>query len=146
VVEVTLGGWDTHSNNFEGVKALCDRLDPAWTFLLKDLADRGLLDRTLVVWMGEFGRTPRINASEGRDHWPRCFTVVLAGAGIKGGQVIGRTSADGTEVLERPVTPAEVLATALQALGIDPTKENRTVGVRAPLVEKGAAPVKEALK
>jgi uncharacterized protein (DUF1501 family) len=97
--------------------------------------------------MGEFGRTPRINANDGRDHWPRCFTVVLAGAGIKGGQVIGRTSADGTEVLERPVTPAEVLATVLQALGIDPAKENRTeAGVRVPLVEKGAAPVKEALK
>jgi hypothetical protein len=147
VVEVTLTGWDTHANNFDAVKALCAKLDPAWTFLLKDLADRKLLDSTLVLWMGEFGRTPRINAAGGRDHWPRCSTVVLAGAGIRGGLVIGRTSADGTEVLERPVTPPELLATVLQALGIDPTKENRPEGGEpVPLVEKGAGPIKEALK
>jgi RNA polymerase sigma factor (sigma-70 family) len=147
VVEVTLGGWDTHQNNFDLVQAQSKVLDPAFAFLLKDLEDRKLLDQTLVVWMGEFGRTPKINAQQGRDHYPIVSSVVLAGAGIKGGQVIGRTSDDGSKVSDRPVTPAELHATIYRALGIDPTKENRSnTGKSVPLVEGGAQPVKEALK
>jgi uncharacterized protein (DUF1501 family) len=97
--------------------------------------------------MGEFGRTPRINGSGGRDHWPTCFTVVLAGGRSKGGQVIGKTSADGQRIEERPVTPAELLATVYQALGIDPAKENRSnAGQAVPLVEKGTRFVKDALR
>jgi RNA polymerase sigma factor (sigma-70 family) len=147
VVEVTLPGWDTHQNNFELVKAQSATLDPAFAWLLKDLEDRKLLDRTLVVWMGEFGRTPKINAGQGRDHYPGAFTVVLAGAGIKGGQVIGRTSDDGFKVTARPVTPPELLATICRALDVDPGKENRSdLGRPVPLVDKDARAVKEALK
>jgi uncharacterized protein (DUF1501 family) len=147
VVEVTLGGWDTHAQNFDLVKKLSDKLDPAWATLLAELEERKLLDSTLVVWMGEFGRTPRINAADGRDHWPGSFSVVLAGRGIKGGQVIGRTNDDGITIQERPVSPPELMATIFQALGIDPAKENRSnIGGQLPLVLKGTKPVKEALK
>jgi RNA polymerase sigma factor (sigma-70 family) len=147
VVEVTMGGWDTHENNFELVRAQSKKLDAGFAFLLKDLADRKLLDDTLVVWMGEFGRTPRINARQGRDHWVSGFSVVLAGAGIRGGQVIGRTSDDGLKVTENPVTPPRLLATIFRALKIDPAKENRSnLGKPVPLVEDGAEPVPEALK
>src|SRR4029077_8817051 len=104
-------GWDTHQNNAEGVKSLCGVLDPAFATLLDDLAETGLLDTTLVVWMGEFGRTPRINGANGRDHWAVSWSTVLAGGGIKGGQVIGKTSADGMEVSERPVSVPDFLAT-----------------------------------
>jgi RNA polymerase sigma factor (sigma-70 family) len=147
VVEVTLPGWDTHQNNFELVTAQSARLDPAFAWLLKDLEDRKLLNSTLIVWMGEFGRTPKINAGQGRDHYPGAFTVVLAGAGIKGGQVIGCTSDDGSKVTERPVTPPELLATICRALDIDPGKEHRSnLGRPVSLVDKDARPVKEALK
>src|SRR5215471_11196736 len=104
-VEVTLGGvnggafgWDTHQDNFNQVKRLSEVLDPAWASLMKDLQERGLLDTTLIVWMGEFGRTPKINGNGGRDHWANSWTTVLAGGGIKGGQVVGKTSKDGTTV------------------------------------------------
>jgi uncharacterized protein (DUF1501 family) len=147
VVEVPFGGWDTHNNNFAAVKQLSESLDPAFATLLMDLGDRKLLDSTLVVWMGEFGRTPQINVSAGRDHWSHGFSVVLAGAGIKGGQVIGRTSDDGMTVTERPVSPAELHATIYRALGIDPTKVNRSRdGTPVSLVDKGTQPVSEALK
>jgi uncharacterized protein (DUF1501 family) len=147
VAEVTMGGWDTHANNFAAVKTLCERLDPAWATLLKELKQRRLLDSTVVVWMGEFGRTPRINQNEGRDHWPRCFSVVLAGGRIKGGMVIGKTSEDGTEILEQPVTPPELLATIFQGLDIDPAKEIAAGKDRSePLVEKGTKPIQDALK
>jgi RNA polymerase sigma factor (sigma-70 family) len=147
VVEVTLSGWDTHARNFDLVKELSGKLDPAWATLLSDLEERKLLDHTLVVWMGEFGRTPHINANDGRDHWPKGFSVVLAGGGIKGGQVIGRTSKDGIKIEERPVSPPELLATIFQALNIDPAKENRSnIGGQLPLVLKGTKPIKEALK
>ena len=116
VVEITLAAWDNHSNIFGAVKMLSRQvLDPAFASLLKDLEDRKLLDSTLVVWMGEFGRTPEINAGGGRGHWSRGFSVVLAGAGIKGGQVIGRTSDDGMTVTQRPVSPAELHATIYRA-------------------------------
>jgi RNA polymerase sigma factor (sigma-70 family) len=147
VVEVGMQGWDTHGDAVNQVKNRAAVLDAAWSALLKDLHERKKLDTTLIVWMGEFGRTPRINTQLGRDHWPMGFSVVLAGCGIKGGQVIGKTSADATRVEERPVTPAELHATIYQALGIDPTKENRAnTGRQVPLVEKGARAVKEALR
>jgi len=76
-------GWDTHINNFDGVRRLCEVLDPAWATLMADLRDRGLLDSTTIVWMGEFGRTPRINPQQGRDHWANAWTTVLAGGGIR---------------------------------------------------------------
>ncbi len=147
VVEVTLPGWDTHANGRDLLPKRCAELDAAWAALLKDLHERKRLETTLVVCMTEFGRTPRINANDGRDHWPMGFSVVLAGAGIKGGQVIGKTSADGTRVEEGPVTPPELLATVYQAVGIDPAKTHKAnTGQPVPLVEKGARPVKEALR
>lgn len=130
-VEVTLNGidqqqigWDTHTDNFEAVKRLSQVLDPAWSTLLTDLRQRGLLENTLVLWMGEFGRTPVINQNKGRDHYPQAWSAVLGGGGLKHGQVIGRTTADGTAVEDRPVTIPDLLATVCRGLGIDPETQN----------------------
>ena len=148
-VEVTLGGvnnigWDTHANNFEGVKTLSAMLDPAWATLMTELKSRGLLETTLIVWMGEFGRTPKINANQGRDHYPNAWSTVLAGGGIRGGQVVGRTSADGTTVEERPVSVPDLLATVCRALGIDPMKQNiSNVGRPIRVVDPAAKSVEE---
>ena len=145
-VEGNLGNWDTHGNNFELVKGLCGTLDKAWAALMGDLKDRGLLDSTLIVWMGEFGRTPKINQGKGRDHYPNAWSTVLAGGGVKGGQAVGKTSKDGTTVEERPTSTADLLATALAALGIDHTKTNMSnVGRPIPLAEKGAKVVTEVV-
>jgi hypothetical protein len=150
-VEITLGGqnglsWDTHVNNFDAVKTLSGTLDQAWSALLTDLKERGLLGQTLIVWMGEFGRTPRINGNNGRDHFPNAWTAALAGGGIKGGQVVGRTSVDGTSVEERPVVVPDLLATVMRALGIDPNAQNTSnTGRPITLVEKSARPIVEVL-
>jgi hypothetical protein len=147
-VEVTLGGlnggafgWDTHNNNFDQVRQLSGVLDPAWGTLMSDLQERGLLDSTLIVWMGEFGRTPRINPQQGRDHYPNAWSTVLAGGGIKGGQAYGKTSADGMTVAEKPVTVPDLLATVCKALGIDPDKPNMSGGRPIRIVEKGGKPI-----
>ncbi len=112
--------WDTHKDNFAAMK---DRLVPpmeqAFDALLGDLTERGLLDSTLVVWMGDFGRTPAINKDAGRDHWPQCYSVVLAGGGIRGGQVVGSSDSTGSYPASSPVTPADLHATILTALGYD---------------------------
>jgi hypothetical protein len=146
-VEVTLGGWDTHQDNFDRVKRLSAQVDPAMAALVKDLKDRGLLDSTLVVWMGEFGRTPKINTrgnKPGRDHYPRAWSTVVAGGGIKGGQVVGKTDAEGATVVERPTSALDFLATICQVLGIDYKKQNNTpIGRPVRIVDKGANPVKE---
>ena len=100
-VEVSLGDqgrWDTHNNNFSVVRELSTELDAGWSSLMDDLASRGLLESTTILWMGEFGRTPIINGAGGRDHYPNAWTAVLAGGGIKGGQAWGRTSHDGMKV------------------------------------------------
>ncbi|HEY1189316.1 MAG TPA: DUF1501 domain-containing protein [Gemmata sp.] len=145
-VEVTLDGWDTHNNNFERVKALSGTLDTAFAALLADLKDRGLLDSTLVVCMGEFGRTPKINGQNGRDHWPASWAAVLAGAGIKGGQVVGKTSADGTQVESAPTRTPDLIATVVKAIGLDPMKQNMS-NVSRPirLADPSGKPIKELL-
>lgn len=145
-VEVSLGGWDTHDNNFNQVKTLCQTLDPAWSTLLADLKDRGLLETTTIVWMGEFGRTPGINPRQGRDHYPNAWSVVLGGGGIKGGQAVGRTGKSGLEVEERPVAVPDLLATICLALGIDPAKQNMS-NVNRPIriVDQSARPIREVL-
>jgi hypothetical protein len=146
VVEVTLGGWDTHDNNFNAVRNLCNTLDPAWSGLMNDLRARGLLDNTLVVWMGEFGRTPIINPRNGRDHYPAAWSVVLGGGGIRGGQVYGRTSASGATVEDSPVSVGDLMATICVALGLDPTRQNMSnVGRPIRLAEHGAVPVRVIL-
>jgi hypothetical protein len=117
-------GWDTHSNNFEIVKALSAELDAGWASLLGDLSERGLLESTTIVWMGEFGRTPQINGQAGRDHFPKAWSCVLAGGGIAGGQAYGRTSANGMGIEEDPVEVTDVLATLCSALGVPPETEN----------------------
>jgi uncharacterized protein (DUF1501 family) len=143
-VEVSLDGWDTHANNFDMVKTLSQTLDPAFATLLRDLKDRGMLANTLVVWMGEFGRTPIINGTSGRDHFPNAWSTVLAGAGVKGGRAVGKTSKDGLSVAERPVSVADFLATVFTAVGVDPTKENQTwEGRPISLVAKGGKPIEE---
>jgi hypothetical protein len=145
-VEVTLTGWDTHVKNFDLVRPLSQTLDAAWSTLLSDLRQRGLLESTLIVWMGEFGRTPQINGQQGRDHFPNAWTTVLAGGGIRGGQVIGRTSADGTAVEDYPVSVPNFLATVCRALGVDPTKQNLSnVGRPIRIADAGAQPIKEVL-
>jgi hypothetical protein len=148
-VEVTLGGWDTHQNNFERVKQLSQQCDPAMAALVNDLKQRGLLDSTLIVWMGEFGRTPRINqrgAKPGRDHYPRAWSSVLIGGGIKGGQVIGKTDKEGATVVERPISALDFLATICELLGINWKKQNNTpIGRPIRIVDKGATPIKELL-
>ena len=124
-VEVSLGGfggggvgWDTHQDNFRLVKDLSAELDAGWSQLLTDLADRGLLDTTTILWMGEFGRTPRINGNNGRDHWARSWSVVVGGGGMKGGIAVGATNDDGTEVATTPYSSEDVMASVCHALGI----------------------------
>jgi uncharacterized protein (DUF1501 family) len=103
-------------------------------------------DSTLIVWMGEFGRTPKINQNKGRDHYANAWTTVLAGGGIKGGQAVGKTSADGTTIEERPVSVADFLATVCLALGVDPLKQNLSnVGRPIRIVDKSAQPIQEVL-
>jgi hypothetical protein len=113
--------WDTHADNFNRLR---DRLVPpmeqAFAALLDDLEARGLLETTLVIWMGDFGRTPLINNTAGRDHWPPCYSMVLAGGGVRSGQVIGESDRDGAHPVAFPVTPADVHATTFAALGYDP--------------------------
>lgn len=123
-VEVTLDGWDSHVNNHEVHRNLVKQLDPAFAALLRDLKRRELLDRTIVLCMGEFGRTPKINPFGGRDHWPTGFSLALAGGGLQGGQAIGITDPEGGEDPIRPTTVEDVHATILKALGLNPLKEN----------------------
>jgi hypothetical protein len=139
-VEITLGGWDTHQDNFDRVKALSGQIDSPIAALLDDLKDRGLLDTTLVVWMGEFGRTPNINArgaKPGRDHYPRAWSLAMWGGGIKGGRVVGKTDADGAAVVEQKVGTADFLATVCELMGVDHTKKNDTpAGRPVAIVDK----------
>lgn len=123
VVEVVLDGWDTHQNNFERVKKLMSVLDPAMSGLIRDLDRKKLLASTLVVWMGDFGRTPKINANDGRDHFPNCSTAVLAGGGVRSGVVYGATDADGANVAKDPVSVPDLFATLAALVGLDPHEE-----------------------
>jgi len=137
-VEVSHGPWDTHQDNFNRTRTLNGQIDQPVAALLADLKSRGLLDSTLVIWTGEFGRTPRINPNSGRDHFPRAFTSVLAGGGVKGGQTIGSTDAGGEAVKDRPVSVNDLLRTACHALGIDADKQNMSsIGRPIKIVDGG---------
>jgi hypothetical protein len=146
-VEVILPGWDTHQDNFDRVKTLSHQVDPAIAALVTDLKERGLLESTLVVWMGEFGRTPRVNtrgAKPGRDHYPRAWSSVMIGGGIKGGQAVGKTDKNGAAVVERPTSALDFLATVCKVLGIDADKQNQTpIGRPIRIVDKGHKVVAE---
>ncbi|HEX6963119.1 MAG TPA: DUF1501 domain-containing protein [Lacipirellula sp.] len=117
-VEVSMGGWDLHQNCFTTLETKLPELDKAMSALVDDLAQRGLLENTVILWMGEFGRTPRINETAGRDHWARSWSAVLGGGGIPGGRVIGATNEDGTQVTSEPYSSEDLMATVCQALGI----------------------------
>jgi hypothetical protein len=150
-VEVTLGslsqntfGWDTHQNNFTAVKSLSDELDAGWGTLMKELAERGLLESTTILWIGEFGRTPTINPQGGRDHFPAAWTCVFGGGGIKGGQAYGKTSDSGSEVTEGKVDVPDILATLSAALGVDPEEQNISEQGRPIRIAEGK-PIREIL-
>jgi hypothetical protein len=144
-VEVGQDNYDSHADNFVCHKGNMSVLDPAWSALLQDLSERGQLDDTLVVWMGEVGRTPYINNRAGRDHYVRAWTIVLAGGGVRGGQVYGSTDADGREVVDNPVTEGDLFATIYSALGVNP-RARHYVGTRPIwLTPEGARPVRALL-
>ncbi|MCA8989502.1 MAG: DUF1501 domain-containing protein [Planctomycetaceae bacterium] len=142
-VEVQSNGWDTHFDNFDRIGELAGQVDPAMATLIRDLDDRGLLEDTLVVWMGEFGRTPRINGRGGRDHFPRAFNGMLAGCGVHGGQVIGATSPDGNLVQDRPVSVPDLFHTICHAVGVNPLSETMSPLGRPMKVVEGGEIVKE---
>ncbi len=143
--------WDIHgSAPFTSIGSMKDLLAPmfdnAFSSLVEDLEQRGMLDSTLIVATGEFGRTPKINPAGGRDHWPQCWTMLMGGGGIKGGRVVGASDEIGAQPLDRPVTPAEVAATIFQVLGISldlelPGPQNRPL----PVVDRGVQPISELL-
>jgi hypothetical protein len=134
-VTINNTGWDNHSNletyanrspgdaRQVGGHALIPAFDKAFSALISDLSERSMLDETLVLVMGEFGRTPKINSNGGRDHWPNCFSVLMAGGGVAGGQVIGASDALGEFPKDRPVTPSDLAATIYTLLGVDPARE-----------------------
>jgi hypothetical protein len=143
-VQVNRGGFDNHGNIFDAMRDHGAVMDPAIASLLSDLKANGLLSKTLVVVLSEFGRTPRINDGGGRDHWARVFSCMMAGGGIKGGSIVGSSDEDGMDVAERPVKVADLHATLCHALGIDLHKELETPqGRPMRLVRKEASPIHE---
>ncbi len=136
-------GWDTHNNGFRDTPNLCQEADPAYSTLLLDLASRGLLDQTLVVWMGEFGRTPKLKPDGGRDHYSKGWLAGLSGGGIQGGQVIGSTDPDGIDVDDRPVTVPDFYQTLCKVLQINPDHEYLTPGDRPVKLVEGGSPIAE---
>ena len=143
-VQVNRGGFDTHNNNFPAMQNHGDVMDPALASLISDLAANGKLAKTLVLVLSEFGRTPRINTNAGRDHHARCFSCFIAGGGIRGGQVIGKSDEDAMLPAERPVNPHDLHASLCHALGIDAAKEVKTpLGRPMRLINEGAKPVME---
>lgn len=138
-VEVVSNGWDTHQDVFSRTAKLTAQVDQPMAMLIKDLKQRGMLDDTLVVWMGEFGRSPKINPRAGRDHYPKAFNAVVAGGGVHGGQVIGQTNSAGSEVIERPVTVNDLFQTIYRTLDIDASHENISqIGRPIKLVDGGS--------
>jgi hypothetical protein len=154
-VSVQNTGWDTHDGLVTRLKegyagaqvgvGLIPTFDQGFASLIADLGQRGMLDDTLVVAMGEFGRSPKLNISGGRDHWPRVFSVVLAGGGITGGQVIGASDRFGESPADRPVTPNDLARTIYTLLGVDPDRELHTVDGRPVRINQGGQVIQELL-
>ncbi len=152
-VSVLNTGWDTHDglalhlrDGYSGAKVgvgLLPTFDTAFAALISDLQDRGLLDETLVIAMGEFGRTPKLNNRAGRDHWPRVFSAVLAGGGVRGGQVIGSSDRVGESPADNPVTPADLARTIYTLLGVDPDRELHTSNGRPVQINPGGQLIRE---
>jgi uncharacterized protein (DUF1501 family) len=136
-----LDNWDTHVNNFGRLKnTLLPPCDMAFSALVEDLESRGLLDSTLVIMLGEFGRTPKINRDGGRDHWPDCYSVVLAGGGVRGGTMYGTSDKLGAYPDSNPVTPGDLAATIFSRFGLDPTTELHDLAGR-PIRLAGGEPI-----
>ena len=154
-VEVALGSWDNHQGIFSALHnttgnrggGLVDRLDQGMGALVRDLVDRGLWKNTVVLWLGEFGRTPRVNPAGGRDHWARCWSVAVGGGAIKGGIAYGSTDKDGTSIKDNPVSVGDLFATVYEALGISPDLEIRDPLGRPRKIsgENGGTPVADLL-
>ena len=143
-VEVVLDGWDTHQNNFERVKSQLGILDPAMGALVRDLEAKKLLSSTLIVWMGDFGRTPKINAQNGRDHWPGAWSAVLAGGGTKPG-VLGATDAEGAKCVGRAYAVPDLMATVAKLAGLNPAEETISPIGRPIAVTDDGTPIAEAI-
>ena len=143
-VEVALDGWDTHANCFDTLsKRLLPELDKGMSSLVADLAARHLLETTTIVWMGEFGRTPRINQNAGRDHWPRSWSVVVGGGGMKNGQAIGATDKDGVDIIDKPVGVMDLVATLTKAMGMNLETQYTTPRGRPMKIVDGGKPIQE---
>jgi uncharacterized protein (DUF1501 family) len=145
-VEVVLDGWDTHEDNFERTQKLMAALDPAMASLLRELDARRLLDTTLVAWMGEFGRTPRVSGREGRDHHPQAWSAALAGGGIRGGIAHGETDAEGGKVVKDATGVPDLFATMASRLGLDPLATFDTPLGRPISLTDGGTPVRALLR
>ncbi|MBK8256297.1 MAG: DUF1501 domain-containing protein [Polyangiaceae bacterium] len=144
-VEVTLDGWDTHQDNFEKMKKLCGALDPAMSALLGDLSQRSLLDRTVVLCLGEFGRTPKISGDDGRDHHPAAFSALIAGGGLRGGIAVGQTDDDGEKVVADKTSVADVFATVASRLGLDPAEMTQAPSGRPVSLTDGGMVIEKLL-
>ena len=142
-VQVNRGGFDTHGNNFPAMANHGEVMDPALASLIEDLSETGMLEKTMVIMLSEFGRTPRINDNAGRDHWASVFSCFMAGGGIQGGQVIGSSDEDGAMPKDRPVQVADIHATLCHAMGIDHEKEVMTPLLRPMKLVDNGAPVME---
>jgi uncharacterized protein (DUF1501 family) len=139
-------GWDTHTRNFPIMREYnLPYFDLAYSALMQDLQDRGLLDETLVVVMSEMGRTPRINGNGGRDHWTFCYSVIFAGAGIRGGSVYGASDAQAAYVKDKPVSTGDICATIYHCLGIDPEMPVYDRSDRPTPIANGGRPIQEIL-
>lgn len=150
-VEVTLDGWDSHANNHSIHKSHIAALDPAFSALIRDLKEKNLLDKTVVLCGGEFGRTPKMNPAAGRDHWPKGFSLAIAGGGIRGGRVVGGTDPDGKELKDdakqgiQTKSFADIHATVLSALGLDIAKDYPTRAQRPIRMTNKGRPLEELL-
>ncbi len=142
-VEVTMGGWDLHQGCFDALRTKLPEMDRGMSALVDDLAERRMLDDTVVLWMGEFGRTPRINEQAGRDHWARSWSVVLGGGGVPGGREVGATSDDGTEVTTEPYSSEDLMATVCQSLGISLATEFTASNGRPMKIANGGKVIRE---
>ena len=145
MVSLTYGGWDHHDNIAGGINGQLPQFDQAFAMLITDLDQRGLLDSTMVVVSSEFGRTPKINATSGRDHWPKVFSVVLAGGGIKKGSIYGSSDATASEPDEKPLGVEDFATTIYHQMGIVADKELMAPGDRPIEIVDGGKVVKELL-
>lgn len=144
-VEIQRGGWDMHNNLWQNMPKVAGEVDQGLSTLLKDLKQRGLLEKTLVICLGEFGRTPKLNGNGGRDHWAKNFNLLIGGGGVKGGVCVGETSKDGMEISKRPITVDDLFSTICTAMTIDPDEELITPEGRPLRIVDEGLPISEIL-